>query len=116
VRVEVAGDPLQLLAQLQQIEQAHGRERFEHWGPRTLDLDLLWIDGAIVDHPRLTLPHPRLLERAFALVPLVSLVPEARDPRTGRRYSAAVLALGIAGLRALADPRWEALRGSLGRP
>jgi len=65
--------PLALLDALQGIEQAHGRERSYRNAPRTLDLDLLWYDGVSLDTPRLTLPHPRMHERAFVLKPLSDL-------------------------------------------
>lgn len=68
-------EPLTLLDQLQHIEQAHGRERLEHWGPRTLDLDLLIYGHQIIDHPRLQVPHPRIAERNFVLYPLHELSP-----------------------------------------
>ncbi len=80
------GAPLALLDELLAIEARHGRVRAERWGPRSLDLDLLWIDGWIVDEPRLVVPHPRLAERAFALLPLLEVAPDARDPRTGAPY------------------------------
>jgi len=65
--------PLALLDALQAIEQAHRRERPFRNAPRTLDLDLLWFDGLSMDTPRLTLPHPRMHERAFVLKPLSDL-------------------------------------------
>lgn len=79
--------PEQLLIGLLGIERAHGRERRERWGPRTLDLDLLHSPGLIVDLPTLTLPHPELHRRAFALRPLLDLLPDARDARSGASYS-----------------------------
>jgi 2-amino-4-hydroxy-6-hydroxymethyldihydropteridine diphosphokinase len=82
-----AGPPEELLDTLLAIEVKLGRVRREKWGPRTIDLDLLWADGVVVQTPRLLLPHPHLLERAFALVPLLELVPCAIDPRTGERYA-----------------------------
>jgi 2-amino-4-hydroxy-6-hydroxymethyldihydropteridine diphosphokinase len=88
VLVAFDGAPLDLLDALLAIEARFGRVRAERWGPRTIDLDLLWIDGMAVDDARLAVPHPRLRERAFALVPLLELVPDARDPRTGARYVA----------------------------
>jgi 2-amino-4-hydroxy-6-hydroxymethyldihydropteridine diphosphokinase len=66
---------------------ALGRVRAERFGPRTIDLDLLWIEGVAVDGPRLVVPHPRLRERAFALVPLLEVAPDARDPRTGELFA-----------------------------
>ncbi|HXV73033.1 MAG TPA: 2-amino-4-hydroxy-6-hydroxymethyldihydropteridine diphosphokinase [Acidimicrobiia bacterium] len=69
--------PLELLARLQEIEQTHGRERNVRWGPRTLDLDLLASSGEPHRDERLTVPHPRAAERAFVLVPLVEIWPDA---------------------------------------
>jgi 2-amino-4-hydroxy-6-hydroxymethyldihydropteridine diphosphokinase len=59
------------------IERALGRVRLEKWGPRTIDLDLLFIEGMSVDDPRLVVPHPHLRERAFALLPLLDVLPDA---------------------------------------
>jgi 2-amino-4-hydroxy-6-hydroxymethyldihydropteridine diphosphokinase len=85
--VVFAGTPLALLDELLAIEARLGRVRVETWGPRTVDLDVLWIEGLAVDSARLVVPHPRLHQRAFALVPLLELVPTARDPRTGAPYA-----------------------------
>ena len=82
------GTPQQLLEALLAIEAKLGRARREKWGPRTIDLDLLWAEGVVLDSPRLTVPHPALRDRAFALVPMLELVPEAADPTTGERYVA----------------------------
>ena len=65
-----------LLDHLQQIEQAAGRERPYRNAPRTLDLDLLLYGSASIDSARLTLPHPRMMQRAFVLVPLAEIAPE----------------------------------------
>ena len=65
---------------LQQIEQAAGRERPYRNAPRTLDLDLLLYGSGHIDSPTLTVPHPRMGERAFVLVPLAALAPEAVLP------------------------------------
>jgi len=72
--------PHQLLQLCQQIENEAGRSRDIHWGPRTLDIDLLLIDNLIVDDPQLTLPHPRLQERHFVLLPLNDLAPQLCHP------------------------------------
>lgn len=85
--VEYEGEPLELLDALLAIEGRFGRVRRERCGPRTLDLDLLWIEGLEVNAPRLVVPHPRLHERAFAVVPLLEAAPGARDPVTGRVYA-----------------------------
>jgi 2-amino-4-hydroxy-6-hydroxymethyldihydropteridine diphosphokinase len=88
VLLRYAGTPLELLDALLAIEADLGRVRRERWGPRTIDLDILWIEGLAVDEPRLQVPHPRLEQRAFAIVPLLDVVPDACDPRTNRRYLA----------------------------
>jgi 2-amino-4-hydroxy-6-hydroxymethyldihydropteridine diphosphokinase len=67
-----------LLARAQAVEHALGRDRAQehHWGPRPIDIDLLAYDDLALDEPELTLPHPRLFERAFVLVPLAEIAPE----------------------------------------
>jgi len=75
--------PMDLLDALQAIEQAHGRERPYRNAPRTLDLDLLLHDDVVMDTPRLTLPHPRLGERAFVLRPLLEIAPELQHLACG---------------------------------
>ena len=75
--VETALAPLDLLDLLQAIETAHGRVRTTHWGDRTLDLDLIDVDGMQVVTERLTLPHPRAWERAFVLQPWLDVDPDA---------------------------------------
>ena len=67
--------PLQLLQGLQALEAQFGRQRLEAWGPRTLDLDLLWWGEQVVQAPALQLPHPRLQERSFVLAPLAAIDP-----------------------------------------
>lgn len=70
--------PLELLRQLQRIEKDLGRVRTIHWGPRTVDLDILLFGNEVVNLPDLQIPHPRIEERAFVLVPLSELNPELR--------------------------------------
>lgn len=72
--------PLELLDQLQSIEAAHGRERSVRWGARTLDLDILLLDQQCIDESRLQVPHPRMAERNFVLLPLAELEPELQLP------------------------------------
>ncbi len=86
VLVDYAGAAEELLDDLLAIEARLGRQRRERWGPRTLDLDVLWGGDLVLETPRLAVPHPRLHERAFALAPMLELVPGARDPRTGVAY------------------------------
>jgi 2-amino-4-hydroxy-6-hydroxymethyldihydropteridine diphosphokinase len=76
-------DPAALLQAMHGIEQAHGRERPYRNAPRTLDLDLLLYGERVIDQPGLQLPHPRLHERAFVLLPLAELAPGLVHPQLG---------------------------------
>ena len=69
-----------LLADLHGLERRFGRQRRERWGPRSLDLDLLWWGNLRLSTPELTLPHPRMMERSFVLVPLAALLSAADQP------------------------------------
>lgn len=73
--LETRLSPLALLDQLQALEQQHRRRRQRHWGPRTLDLDLLLYANNAIDVPRLQLPHPQMAARAFVLLPLAEIAP-----------------------------------------
>ena len=73
-------NPLDLLQALQQIEKNQYRVRLEHWGPRTLDLDLLLYDNQTINEPLLSIPHPRMKERNFVLYPLFDIAPEIQIP------------------------------------
>ncbi|HEX4816283.1 MAG TPA: 2-amino-4-hydroxy-6-hydroxymethyldihydropteridine diphosphokinase [Nonomuraea sp.] len=77
-------DPRTLLERALSVENAFGRERAERWGPRTLDVDLIVVGSAVCDDPELTLPHPRVHERAFVLVPWSEVDPEGAIPGRGR--------------------------------
>jgi 2-amino-4-hydroxy-6-hydroxymethyldihydropteridine diphosphokinase len=110
VRLETELTAFELLDELLRLEQLAGRERRVKWGPRTLDLDLLWIDAVSLETDHLTVPHPRLLERSFALQPLVEVAPNARCPRSGRLYAAELAALIPNGLRlqsTASGPPWR---------
>ena len=80
LQLETGLPPHQLLARAQSVERALGRERGrgQRWGPRPIDIDLLAYDDLTLQTADLTLPHPRLLARAFVLVPLAEIVPERR--------------------------------------
>lgn len=78
--LDTALEPLPLLDALQSIEQLHHRVRDQHWGPRTLDLDLLLYDNRVIQHPRLVVPHPYLTRRAFVLYPLADVTPDLQLP------------------------------------
>lgn len=80
VEVETARDPISLLRHAQQVEQRLGRVRRLRWGPRTIDIDLILYGQTRLTSPELELPHPRLTERAFVLVPLLELVPDLSLP------------------------------------
>ena len=83
VRLDTALAPEHLLGQLQEIEKRHGRERPFAGAPRTLDLDLLLYGDEAIASPRLTVPHPRMHERAFVLKPLLELDPAIAVPGKG---------------------------------
>jgi 2-amino-4-hydroxy-6-hydroxymethyldihydropteridine diphosphokinase len=90
VAVDTDLDPWQLLAAAQRCEQRAGRVRVAHWGPRTLDVDILLYDDVSTDDPSLTIPHPRMWERGFVVAPLRDLAPELVDdsgPWPGVRIS-----------------------------
>lgn len=76
--------PRQLLEELLAVERAFGRERRARWAARTLDLDLIDVNGLVFEEPGLTLPHPRAHERAFVLAPLLEVEPRWRHPATGQ--------------------------------
>ena len=80
VQADTERDPLELLQLLHSIEAERGRDAARRAGPRALDLDLLAHGALVIDTPMLTLPHPRLLDRAFVLVPLCELDPLWRHP------------------------------------
>src|SRR5215510_16381083 len=77
IAVDTTLTPHALLARAQAVERAFGRDRAheQRWGPRTLDIDILAYDNLVLNEPDLTLPHPRLTERAFVLVPLAEIAP-----------------------------------------
>ena len=83
-QIETRLAPRALLERLLAIEQVHGRVRAAPNGPRTLDLDILLYGGRTLREPGLTIPHPRMLERAFVLVPLAEIAPHAVLPAGGR--------------------------------
>ena len=84
VAIETALSARELLDRLLEVERKLGRERRDRWGPRTIDLDLLVYGDETIDEPGLTVPHPRLHERRFALEPLADLDPALEVPGRGR--------------------------------
>jgi len=103
IEIDTPLDPHALLFVLHKVEQKFGRDRAreQRWGPRTLDLDLIAYDNVSIDKPELTLPHPRLFERAFVLVPLAEIAPD-RVIR-GRRVDDALGDLSTEGIERLPD-------------
>lgn len=100
-RIGTTLSPHALLDALLAIERAAGRVRDgERWGPRTLDLDILHMDGVALDDDRLSLPHPRIRDRAFVLLPLNDLAPDLELPGQGR-VADLLAALDTAGLERL---------------
>jgi 2-amino-4-hydroxy-6-hydroxymethyldihydropteridine diphosphokinase len=105
--IEVATDlePAQLLALLQQVEQEFGRVRSVPNAPRTLDLDIVAYGDRVVTEGAPLLPHPRMHERAFVLLPLRDLAPGWRHPQSGRDLPGLIAALGR-----LDDPQGQEIR------
>ena len=103
IEIDTGLDPHALLFTLHKIEKKFGRDRLSEtrWGPRTLDLDLIAYDDVSIDRPELTLPHPRLFERAFVLVPLSEIAPERLI--AGRSIKAALAGLKTEGIERLPD-------------
>jgi 2-amino-4-hydroxy-6-hydroxymethyldihydropteridine diphosphokinase len=80
VELATRRSPHELLELCRRLEQDAGRVRAERWGPRTLDVDVLWVDGVAVADPDLTVPHPRMHERNFVMRPLLDLDPTLSVP------------------------------------
>lgn len=99
--LKVQLNPLELLEILLGIEEKFGRVRKERNGPRTLDLDLLLFDDLILESPRLQIPHPRMSERAFVLVPLAEIAPNWVEPVSGKAIEQLVQTVNCSGVRRL---------------
>ena len=84
VLLQVQQTPQLLLETLLGIEAKFGRVRTLHWGPRSLDLDLLLFDNIVLNTPKLVLPHPRMRQRAFVLTPLSEIAPNWIEPVSGK--------------------------------
>jgi 2-amino-4-hydroxy-6-hydroxymethyldihydropteridine diphosphokinase len=84
----------ELLGVCRRLEAGAGRVRAERWGSRTLDVDVLWIDGVTVDEPDLQVPHPRMRERRFVMAPLADLAPDLAPPDWNERSEGRVELVG----------------------
>jgi 2-amino-4-hydroxy-6-hydroxymethyldihydropteridine diphosphokinase len=104
IAVETTLDPRELLARAQAVELKLGRDRTHEmrYGPRTADIDIIAYDDLAIDEPNLTLPHPRLFERAFVLVPLNEIAPGRVIG--GRKVSEALAAVDASGIARLPSP------------
>jgi 2-amino-4-hydroxy-6-hydroxymethyldihydropteridine diphosphokinase len=105
LRLMTRSSPEDLLDQLLEVEQSLGRVRRERWGPRVIDLDILWCPAVALHTERLVVPHAELRTRPFALLPLLDVAPEATDPDDHARYSAIVASLDTSDVRELAETR-----------
>ena len=108
---ETGLEPLPLLDYLKEIEHAAGRRPGRRWGPRPLDLDILFFGDRVIELERLTVPHPRMRERGFVLRPLADLDPERRLPGWTEDVQTALAAIDTSDLVAVAGPEWGAEAG-----
>lgn len=96
--LQIQMSPQLMLETLLDIEAQFGRVRQERWGPRSLDLDLLLYDELVLDTPTLQIPHPRMRDRAFVLVPLAEIAPNWIEPVSGKAISQLVQAVDCSGV------------------
>jgi len=101
VILQTTHPPVVLLNTLLEIEQQFGRVRRERNDPRTLDLDLLLFDDIVLNEPELQIPHPRMVERAFVLVPLAEIAPNWIEPISGKAIAELVQAVDCSGVNQL---------------
>lgn len=99
--------PDALLRRLKDVEWEIGRRPGERWGPRPIDLDILLFDSLVVETPDLVIPHPRLVERAFVLLPLAEVAADVHLPASGATVAAGAAAIDASGTRVVAGPEWR---------
>ncbi len=87
VELETTLLPLELLGQIQKIEKDGGRQRLVFWGPRTIDIDILFYDNQIIKLPNLKIPHPEMYHREFVILPLLEIAPMKVDPANNELVS-----------------------------
>lgn len=103
LQVQTSLNPRQLLETCLEIEDEFGRSRPARWAPRTIDIDILFYADLLISEDDLTIPHPRLQERAFVLAPLIEIAPDLKHPLLGR--SITELAAGSSGVAELVPLR-----------
>ncbi len=107
LKVATSLAPLSLLAQLKTIETDLGRRPSHRWGPRLIDLDILFYNGLILQSDTLIIPHARLAERAFVLAPLADLAPGLVHPQTGLSVGQMLAEVDATGVQKLAQPLFK---------
>jgi len=105
IAVRTALGPLDVLRVCESVEETLGRERTIRWGPRVIDIDILLYEGVAVDEEGLVVPHPRMLERAFVLVPLAEIAPDV-EVAEGLTAREAAGRIGQAGVTLARDSSW----------
>ena len=101
VKAETSLEPESLLKYLKQLEAELGREQNFRWGPRLIDLDILFYDELILNSPPLVIPHPRLHERGFVLVPLADVAADLIHPLLGERVWELLQRTDVSGIKPL---------------
>jgi len=99
IEAETLLAPLELLAHLKHIEADLGRQPTFRFGPRLIDLDILFYGDWVIDLPELRIPHPHLAERAFVLAPLAELAPTLRHPQTGKTILELAANISLSGIK-----------------
>lgn len=103
LRLRTSLAPSDLLHELKQLEQRMGRTPTHRMGPRIIDIDILFYDDIRLDTPRLTVPHPGVMDRSFVLAPLLDIEPDLRHPVTGERLADRLATIGSTGLETVGD-------------
>ena len=115
-RIETGLEPEALLRFLKALEHEIGRRPgTERSGPRPIDLDILLYEERIILGDELEVPHPRLAERAFVLIPLAEIAPDAREPRRNERVAELAQAVDTSGVSRVKDAGWDGVAGHAGR-
>ncbi|MEW6286696.1 MAG: 2-amino-4-hydroxy-6-hydroxymethyldihydropteridine diphosphokinase [Chloroflexota bacterium] len=107
VRAETYLEPEPLLKHLKRLETALGRTETFRYGPRLIDIDILFYDDLVLATPLLTIPHPHLHERGFVLIPLMDIAPDLIHPLTGKSVREMLAACDTTGIRLYAKPPRE---------